>query len=184
MQFPILSLLVLLPLVGAAWAMLAPGDEAARANNARWTALITTLAEFVLGVVLWLSFDLDSAAFQFVERIDLFAPYFSWHLGVDGIAMLLIVLSVFLMPICVLASWESIGRALPECKAAFLLMVTLMIGVCASLDLFLFSLFFEGGLIPMYLIIGIWGGARPIYASYKFFLYTRLGSVLMLLAML
>ena len=184
MNFPILSLLILLPLVGAAWAMMAPGDEAARANNARWTALIVTLAEFVLGVMLWLSFDTGSAAFQFVEKLDLFAPYLSWHLGVDGIAMLLIMLSVFLMPICILASWESISKRVPEYMAAFLLMETLMIGVFASLDLFLFYLFFEGGLIPMYLIIGIWGGARRIYASYKFFLYTLLGSVLMLVAML
>lgn len=184
MQFPILSLLVLLPLVGGAWALLAPGDEAARASNARWTALVVTLVEFALGVWLWLNFDIGSAAFQFVERIDLFAPYFAWHLGVDGIAMLLIVLSVFLMPICILASWESIQKRVPEYMAAFLLMETLMIGVFASLDLFLFYLFFEGGLIPMYLIIGIWGGARRIYASYKFFLYTLLGSVLMLLAML
>ncbi|MFC3713908.1 NADH-quinone oxidoreductase subunit M [Sphingoaurantiacus capsulatus] len=184
MHFPILSLLILLPLVGGAWALLAPGDEAARANNARWTALIVTLAEFVLGVLLWLNFDTSTAAFQFVEKIDLFAPYFAWHLGVDGISMLLIALSVFLMPICILASWESIEKRVPEYMAAFLLMETLMIGVFASLDLFLFYLFFEGGLIPMYLIIGIWGGARRIYASYKFFLYTLLGSVLMLLAML
>jgi NADH-quinone oxidoreductase subunit M len=184
MNFPILSLLILLPLAGAAWAMLAPGDEAARANNARWTALVVTLVEFALGVILWLNFDTASAAFQFVEKVDLFAPYLSWHLGVDGIAMLLIVLSVFLMPICILASWESISKRVPEYMAAFLLMETLMIGVFASLDLLLFYLFFEGGLIPMYLIIGIWGGARRIYASYKFFLYTLLGSVLMLLAML
>ncbi|MDO9487232.1 MAG: NADH-quinone oxidoreductase subunit M, partial [Sphingomonadaceae bacterium] len=154
MNFPILSLLILLPLAGAAWAMLAPGDEAARANNARWTALIVTLAEFALGVILWLSFDISSAAFQFVEKVDLFAPYLSWHLGVDGIAMLLIMLSVFLMPICILASWESIQKRVPEYMAAFLLMETLMIGVFASLDLLLFYLFFEGGLIPMYLIIG------------------------------
>jgi NADH-quinone oxidoreductase subunit M len=184
MNFPILSLLILLPLAGAAWAMLAPGSEESRAANARWTALVVTLVEFALGVLLWLSFDTGSAAFQFVEKIDLFAPYLSWHLGVDGIAMLLIVLSVFLMPICILASWESIEKRVPEYMAAFLLMETLMIGVFASLDLFLFYLFFEGGLIPMYLIIGIWGGARRIYASYKFFLYTLLGSVLMLLAML
>jgi NADH-quinone oxidoreductase subunit M len=184
MQFPILSLLILLPLVGATWALVAPGDEVARANNARWTALVVTLVEFALGVLLWVNFDLDSAAFQFVENINLFAPYFAWHLGVDGIAMLLIVLSVFLMPVCILASWDSITKRVPEYMAAFLFMETLMLGTFASLDLFLFYLFFEGGLIPMYLIIGIWGGARRIYASYKFFLYTLLGSVLMLLAML
>ncbi len=179
-----LSVLVLLPVVACAWVLLAPGDDHARAHNARNTALIVTLIELVLSVALWRSFDTSTAAFQFVERVDLFAPYLSWHLGIDGIALMLIVLSTFLMPLCILASWQSIGTRVPEYMAAFLLMETLMLGVFASLDLFLFYLFFEGGLIPMYLIIGIWGGARRIYASYKFFLYTLLGSVLMLLAML
>ena len=179
-----LSVLVLLPILACAWILLAPGDDHARAHNARNTALIVTLLELVLSVALWRSFDTSTAAFQFVERVDLFAPYLSWHLGIDGIALMLIVLSTFLMPLCILASWQSIGTRVPEYMAAFLLMETLMLGVFASLDLFLFYLFFEGGLIPMYLIIGIWGGARRIYASYKFFLYTLLGSVLMLLAML
>ncbi len=184
MTFPVLSVLVLLPLLGAAWILLAPGGEDARAANARVTALVVTLLELALGIALWLTFDTSTAAFQFVERIDLFAPFLSWHLGIDGIALMLIMLSVFLMPFCILASWQSIHTRVPEYMAAFLLMETLMLGVFASLDLFLFYLFFEGGLIPMYLIIGIWGGARRIYASYKFFLYTLLGSVLMLLAMI
>jgi len=182
--FPVLSLLVLLPVVACTWVLLAPGSEAVRATNARWSALAVTLIELAIGTVLWLRFDTTSAAFQFVEQVDLFAPYLSWHLGIDGIALMLIMLSVFLMPLCILASWTSIERRVPEYMAAFLLMETLMLGVFASLDLFLFYLFFEGGLIPMYLIIGIWGGARRIYASYKFFLYTLLGSVVMLLAML
>jgi len=179
MGFPVLSVLILLPLAGAAWILFSGSAE-----NARWTALIVTLVELAIGIALWLSFDNSTAAFQYVENLPLFAPYFSWHLGIDGIALMLIVLSVFLMPLCILASWTSIQKRVPEYMAAFLLMETLMLGVFASLDLFLFYVFFEGGLIPMYLIIGIWGGARRIYASYKFFLYTLLGSVLMLLAML
>ena len=179
MGVPMLSVLILLPLVGAGWILFNGGDA-----NARMTALVVTLVEFVIGVALWLNFDSSTAAFQYVENLPLFAPYFSWHLGIDGIALMLIVLSVFLMPLCILASWTSIEKRVPEYMAAFLLMETLMLGVFASLDLFLFYVFFEGGLIPMYLIIGIWGGARRIYASYKFFLYTLLGSVLMLLAML
>ncbi len=184
MTFPILLVIVLLPLVAALWVLLAPGSDDARAANARITALVVTLIELALGIALWLAFDTSTAAFQFVERVDLFAPFLSWHLGIDGIALLLIVLSTFLMPFCILASWTSIQKRVPEYMAAFLLMETLMIGVFAAQDLFLFYLFFEGGLIPMYLIIGIWGGARRIYASYKFFLYTLLGSVLMLLAMI
>jgi len=179
MGFPVLSVLILLPLAGAAWILFSGSAE-----NARWTALIVTLVELAIGIALWLGFDNSTAAFQYVENLPLFAPYFSWHLGIDGIALMLIVLSVFLMPLCILASWTSIQKRVPEYMAAFLLMETLMLGVFASLDLFLFYVFFEGGLIPMYLIIGIWGGARRIYASYKFFLYTLLGSVLMLLAML
>ena len=184
MTFPILTTIVLLPVVAALWVLLAPGSDDRRATNARITALVVTLLELALGVVLWLSFDTSTAAFQFVERADLFAPFLSWHLGIDGIALMLIVLSTFLMPFCILASWTSIQTRVPEYMAAFLLMETLMIGVFAAQDLFLFYLFFEGGLIPMYLIIGIWGGARRIYASYKFFLYTLLGSVLMLLALI
>ena len=181
---PLLSILILLPLAGAAWVLSAGGEEVARARNARVTALLVTLVELGIGVALWLGFDNASPAFQYVEKLDLFAPWFSWHLGIDGIALMLIVLSVFLMPLCILASWSSIQKRVPEYMAAFLLMETLMLGVFAAKDLFLFYVFFEGGLIPMYLIIGVWGGARRIYASYKFFLYTLLGSVLMLLAML
>jgi NADH-quinone oxidoreductase subunit M len=183
--FPILSTMILLPLVAAAWIMLAGrGDEATSQRNARMTALIATLINFALGVLLWLGFDTGSPEFQFVEKVELFGPYFAWHLGVDGISMLLIVLSVFLMPICILASWEAIGTRVKEYMVAFLLMEALMIGVFSALDIVLFYIFFEGGLIPMYLIIGVWGGKRRIYASFKFFLYTLLGSVLMLLAML
>ncbi|MEE4351123.1 MAG: NADH-quinone oxidoreductase subunit M [Pacificimonas sp.] len=184
MTFPILSVMILLPLVTGALMLVMPGSEDSRANTARWLALGTTLVELILGIVLWLNFDIGSSAFQFQENVPLFAPYFSWALGIDGISLVLIALSVFLMPICILASWEAIRTRVPEYMAAFLLMEALMIGVFAATDLFLFYVMFEGGLIPMYLIIGIWGGANRIYASYKFFLYTLLGSVLMLLAMM
>ncbi len=175
--FPILTLLVAVPLFAGVACLFV------RAEAARWIALLATLVAFALGVVLWLNYDIGGAQWQFVESVPLFGR-FAWALGIDGIALLLIILSVFLMPICILASWDAIQKRVPEYMAAFLLMESLMIGVFAAQDLFLFYLFFEAGLIPMYLIIGIWGGANRIYASYKFFLYTLLGSVLMLIAML
>src|SRR4028118_404210 len=178
MDFPILSLMIALPLLAA----LACLFVSARA--ARWVALGTTLLLFVLGLLLWANYDIGGAQWQFVERISLGTPYLNWSLGIDGIALMLIMLSVFLMPICIGASWRSIEKRVPEYMAAFLLMEALMIGVFAAQDLFLFYIFFEGGLIPMYLIIGIWGGVERIKASYKFFLYTLFGSVLMLIAMI
>ncbi len=186
LSFPILSIMLAVPLAAALLILFAPGDTEQRNRFARSTALIATLIDFALGIILWLTFDQSAGApaWQFVERADLFAPWFSWALGIDGIALMLIVLSVFLMPICIGASWVAIEKRVPEYMAAFLLMETLMIGVFAAQDLFLFYIFFEAGLIPMYLIIGIWGGAERIYASYKFFLYTLLGSVVMLVAML
>ncbi len=174
-----LSAMILLP-VAAALLVLWLDD----AGRARLVALATTLVLLAMGLVLWAGFDSTTAAFQFTERHELFGGLFSWHLGIDGISLVLILLSVFLMPLCVLAGWDSIRERVPEYLAAFLLMEALMIGVFAAMDILLFYLFFEAGLIPMYLIIGIWGGKRRIYASYKFFLYTLLGSVLMLLAIL
>ncbi len=173
----ILTLMITLPLLAALACLYVSTDQA------KWLALAATLANFVLGIVLWINFDPGGAQWQFQEMIPLFGR-FSWSLGIDGIALMLIMLSVFLMPICVAASWDSITKRVGEYMAAFLLMEALMIGVFAAQDLFLFYIFFEAGLIPMYLIIGIWGGANRIYASYKFFLYTLLGSVLMLVAML
>jgi len=177
--FPILSLMLLVPMIGAV-ACLVAGERLSRQ-----IALGATLLDFGLGVLLWLNFDSGAghAQWQFVERVPLFAG-FSWALGIDGIALMLIVLTVFLMPICIGASWVSVEKRLGEYYAAFLFMETLMIGVFSAQDLYLFYIMFEAGLIPMYLIIGIWGGADRIYASYKFFLYTLLGSVLMLIAML
>ena len=175
--FPVLSLLLALPLAaGIACLWLGAGA-------ARWTALAATLGALALGILLWANYQIGGPQWQFTERLGLFGP-FAWALGIDGIALMLIMLTLFLMPICILASWTAIRERVPEYMAAFLLMETLMIGVFAAQDIFLFYLFFEAGLIPMYLIIGIWGGKERIYAAYKFFLYTLLGSLLMLIAML
>ncbi len=178
-SFPILSLMLAVPMVGAVACLFVS------AQSARWTALIATLINLVLGIILWMSFDQSpgAAEWQFQEYAPIFGR-FAWALGIDGIALMLIALTVFLMPICIGASWEAVQKRVGEYMAAFLFMETLMIGVFAAQDIFLFYIFFEAGLIPMYLIIGIWGGADRIYASYKFFLYTLLGSVLMLVAML
>ncbi len=175
--FPILSLMLLVPLVGAIACLFS------EAKTARIIALVATLANLGLGIILWANYDIGGAQWQFTERADLFAG-FQWALGIDGIALMLIVLSVFLMPICIGASWSSITKRVGEYMAAFLMVEVLIIGVFTAQDLLLFYIFFEAGLIPMYLIIGVWGGDNRIYASYKFFLYTLLGSVLMLIAML
>ena len=180
----ILSITTFLPAVGALFILAVSGGEAARARNARWIALITTIVVFVLSLVVWYEFDGKTAAFQFVEQAPWLGGGISYHMGVDGISMLFVVLTAALMPFCILASWDSIENRVPEYMVAFLALETLMIGVFCALDLFLFYLFFEGGLIPMFLIIGVWGGKRRVYASFKFFLYTLLGSVLMLLAIL
>src|SRR5687768_668980 len=153
------------------------------ASAARWIALVTTLVELAIGAWLWSAYDPDGPQWQFVERLDL-GGGIAWALGIDGIALVLIMLTLFLMPICIGASWRAIEKRVPEYMAAFLLMQALMVGVFEAQDLFLFYIFFEGGLIPMYLIIGIWGGPERIKASYKFFLYTLLGSLLMLIAMI
>ena len=175
--FPVLSILIALPLLAGLACLFV------KANGARWIALIATLIDLAIGVYLWGAYDPAGAQWQFVENVPL-GGGIAWALGIDGIAMVLIMLSVFLMPICIGASWRAIDKRVPEYMAAFLLMEALMLGVFAAQDLFLFYVFFEGGLIPMYLIIGIWGGVERIKASYKFFLYTLFGSVLMLIAMI
>ena len=180
--FPILSLMLAVPLVASIVCLFVDG------RNARILALAATLIDFALGVMLWSHYQvaspgLSAAQWQFTERAPLFAG-FQWALGIDGIALVLIMLTVFLMPICIGASWNSIEKRVPEYMAAFLFMETLMIGVFTAQDIYLFYIMFEAGLIPMYLIIGVWGGKDRIYASYKFFLYTLLGSVLMLIAMM
>jgi NADH-quinone oxidoreductase subunit M len=175
--FPILSAILALPLLGALACLLS------NANGARWIALGTTLATLLLCIGLWATYRIGGPQWQFTEYQAIFGR-FAWALGIDGIALMLIVLTAFLMPICIAASWTAIEKRVPEFMANFLLMETLMIGVFCAQDLYLFYIFFEAGLIPMYLIIGIWGGKDRIYAAYKFFLYTLLGSVLMLVAML
>ena len=176
-DIPVLSIMLAIPVVVAAMCLFV------RAELARIIALSATLLNLVLGLVLWLNYDPAGAQWQFTESFNVFGPI-GWRLGIDGISLTLIMLSVFLMPICIGASWTSIQKRVGEYMAAFLLMETLMIGVFASQDLLLFYIFFEACLIPMYLIIGIWGGQDRIYASYKFFLYTLLGSLVMLIAML
>ena len=175
--FPILSLLLAVPIIGGALCLFVS------ANAARWVALVATLIDLALGVWLWSLYQIGGPQWQFTEQLGILGP-FAWALGIDGIALMLILLTLFLMPICIAASWTAIEKRVQEYMACFLLMETLMVGVFCAQDIFLFYLFFEGGLIPMYLIIGIWGGAERIYASYKFFLYTLLGSVLMLIAIL
>ena len=182
--FGILSGLLVIPLVGAAFLLTLRGDDEAVRSNARWAALATTVATFLLSLVAWARFDTGSANLQLLESHAWLAETIRFKLGVDGFSMPFILLTTFLMPFCILASWESIEHRVKEYMVAFLVLETTMIGVFAALDLVLFYLFFEAGLIPMFLIIGIWGGRRRVYASFKFFLYTLLGSILMLLAIM
>jgi NADH-quinone oxidoreductase subunit M len=183
-DWPILSLVTFLPAVGALFILLVRGEEEMVAHNARMVALWTTLFTFALSLLLWTGFENSTAAYQFVEKHDWLGGNINYHMGIDGISMPFIILTTFLMPLCILASWESITVRVKDYMIAFLILETLMIGVFSSLDLILFYLFFEGGLIPMFLIIGVWGGKRRVYASFKFFLYTLAGSVLMLLAIM
>jgi NADH-quinone oxidoreductase subunit M len=182
--FGILTGLLVLPLVGAAFILAQRGDEASVESNARYAALAATVATFVLACFAWAQFDPANPGFQMVETHAWVSDAIKFKLGVDGFSFPFVVLTAFLMPFCILASWHSITKRVREYMVAFLILETLMIGVFVALDLVLFYLFFEGGLIPMFLIIGIWGGKRRVYASYKFFLYTLLGSVLLLLALM
>ncbi|WBL75494.1 NADH-quinone oxidoreductase subunit M [Bradyrhizobium xenonodulans] len=182
--WPILSVTTFLPLVGALIVYLSRGDDEAARRNARWIALWTTLITFAVSVILVMRFDPANADFQFVEKANWLATGITYHMGVDGISLPLVILTTAIMPFCIIASWKAITNRVREYMMAFLILETLMIGTFSALDLVLFYLFFEGGLIPMFLIIGVWGGPRRVYASFKFFLYTLLGSVLMLLAIM
>jgi NADH-quinone oxidoreductase subunit M len=183
--FPLLSLLTWLPMLGCVVIMLVRGDEAVVASNARWTALWTSLVVFALSLVLWVRFDQSDAGFQFVEDVTWLPQWgIAYKLGVDGISVLFVLLSTALTPICILASWDAITVRVREYMFAFLVLETMMVGMFAALDFVVFYIFFEGVLIPMYLIIGVWGGPRRVYAAIKFFLFTLTGSVLMLLALL
>jgi len=182
--FGILTGLTFLPLVGVAFLLTQTGEDEATLRNIRWATFLTTLATFALSLYAWAGFDTANPAFQFVEEKAWFGSGLSYKLGVDGFSMPLLLLTTFIMPFAILASFESITKRVREYMIAFLVLETLMIGVFCALDLVLFYLFFEGGLIPMFLIIGVWGGKRRVYASFKFFLYTLAGSLLMLIAIL
>jgi NADH-quinone oxidoreductase subunit M len=183
--WPILSVVTFLPSVGALLVyLLAWGSDEAANRNARWIALWTTLITFAVSLILVARFDASQPDFQFVEKTSWLASGITYHMGVDGVSLPFVILTTALMPICIIASWKSVTMRVREYMMAFLILETLMVGTFSALDLVLFYLFFEGGLIPMFLIIGVWGGPRRVYASFKFFLYTLLGSVLMLLAIM
>ncbi len=185
MDMPLLSLLVFLPLIGVLFLCLIKGGQETIAKNARHTALFTSLFVLLLALMLLVQFDPSDAGFQFVEQLTWMPSLgLSYHLGVDGISLFFVVLSAFLTPVCILASWTSIKTRVREYMIAFLVLETFMIGTFLALDSFLFYVFFEGVLIPMFLIIGVWGGERRVYSAFKLFLYTLLGSVVMLIALL
>ena len=184
-NFPLLSLLTFIPLIGAAFILAIRGEEEVVNRNARNVALWTSSAVFLLSLLLWTNFDSSTADFQFVEHVE-WMPAFNiaYHVGVDGISVLFVLLTTLLTPICVLASWESVQSRVKEYMIAFLVLETMMVGMFVALDMVLFYIFFEAVLLPMFLIIGVWGGPRRVYAAFKLFLYTLLGSVLMLVAVL
>ena len=184
-EWPLLSLVTFIPLIGAGFIFVIRGEEEVVARNARYVALWTSLVTFALSLFIWFGFERGTAAFQFVEEAN-WIPEFNiaYHMGVDGISMPFVLLSTILTPLCILASWDAIKTRVREYMIAFLVLETLMVGMFCALDFFVFYVFFEGVLIPMFLIIGVWGGPRRVYAAFKFFLYTLTGSVLMLLAIL
>jgi NADH-quinone oxidoreductase subunit M len=181
---PLLSLTTFLPLAGVLFILLVRAQDEVALMNIRRVALLTTVVTFVVSLGIWVNFDQANPGFQLVEETDWMGGFFSYRMGVDGISVMFVLLTTFLMPFCILASWRSVEHRVKEYMIAFLVLETLMIGVFCALDLVLFYVFFEGGLIPMFLIIGVWGGKRRVYASYKFFLYTLLGSLLMLVAIM
>src|SRR6476659_6721825 len=180
-HWPLLSLVTFLPLVGVGFIMTSRGDDAVVARNARNIALSTSLIVFALSIVLWVEFDPASAGFQFVERaswITIGGFSITYHMGIDGISLFFVLLSTLLTVLCILASWTNVHSQVREYMIAFLVLETMMVGVFCALDFVLFYVFFEAVLVPMFLIIGVWGGPQRIYAAFKFFLYTLLGSVL------
>jgi NADH-quinone oxidoreductase subunit M len=186
-HWPLLSLVTFLPLVGAAFILMARGEGSVVARNARFIALWTSLIDFAVSLLLWVQFDPNTADFQFVERanwVTLGGFQFTYHLGIDGISLFFVLLSTLLTFLSVISAWDAIQFRVKEFMISFLVLETLMVGIFCALDFVLFYVFFEGVLIPMFLIIGIWGGSNRIYSAFKFFLYTLLGSVVMLLAVL
>ncbi len=184
--FPFLSAIIFLPLIGALFILLfVHGDEESVVRNTKNAALWTTITTFFLSLILWVNFDPTTSEFQFEEKVPWIEGYnISYHLGVDGISVFLVLLTTFLMPFCILASWQSVTHRIREYMIAFLILESLMVGVFCALDFVLFYFFFEASLIPMFLIIGVWGAEDRVYAAFKFFLYTLVGSVLLLLALI
>ena len=184
-SWPILSLITFLPLVGVFFCLIVNGPKEAVDRNCRSAALLTSVVTFLISLLLWARFDVTKAGFQFEEKLDWVpALNIGYHMGIDGISLFFVLLSTLLTPICILSSWDAVHVRVKEYMIAFLVLETFMVGMFSALDLALFYVFFEGVLIPMFLIIGVWGGHRRVYAAFKFFLYTLLGSVLMLLAII
>ena len=184
LDWPVLSFTIFLPFLGALIIIFIKETEDS-INNIKWAALCVSLGTFILTCLIWFLFDKSNPNYQFIEKYHWFSDFkFYYHIGVDGISLFLILLSSFLTPFCILASWESIKQRVKEYMIAFLILETLIIGFFSAIDTLLFYIFLEAVLIPMFLIIGIWGGERRVYASFKFFLYTLLGSVLMLIAII
>ena len=181
MNFPILSSLILLPIVGALFIFFINSDK--NNKSTKYVSLFISLANLLLSLYLWLVFNKDTSNFQFVENRE-WLGIINYKVGIDGISILFVILTTFITPLCILSVNSTIKYRLKEFLISILVMESLMIGVFCSLDLVIFYLFFEGGLIPMFLIIGIWGGERRVYSAFKFFLYTLLGSVLMLVAII
>ena len=184
MNFPILSAIIFIPLIGAFFIFVTKGIQKNVEKNSKYVAIFSSLTNFLLSIFLWYSFDTTTADFQFVEKKNWMEGFINFQLGVDGISILFILLTTFIAPVCIFSAIHSIKFKIKEFLIAILVMETLMLGVFCSLDLVIFYLFFEGGLIPMFLIIGIWGGPKRVYSAFKFFLFTLLGSVLMLVAII
>jgi len=183
-DWPILSTVTFVPLVGVLFILLIRDDNEIGRRNIRNVALLTTVFNFVFSLYIWAAFDPSDPGFQMVEHAQWMGSGIAYRMGVDGISMLFVILTTFLMPLCILASWDSVQTRVKDYMIAFLILETMLIGVFCALDIVLFYVFFEAGLIPMFIIIGVWGGPRRVYASFKFFLYTLAGSVLMLLAIM
>jgi NADH-quinone oxidoreductase subunit M len=184
MDFPILSSLILLPIIGACFLFFSNDKDHKKTNTIKYVALFTSFVNFLISIYLWYLFDTSTSSFQFIEEKEWIKGFVNYKVGIDGISILFIILTTFISLLCIISVNNSIKSRLRDFLIAILVMESFMIGVFCSLDLFVFYLFFEAGLIPMFLIIGIWGGSRRVYSAFKFFLYTLLGSVLMLVAII
>ena len=184
MNFPILSSLILLPLVGSLFVLFIKDNDSKNYQSSKYVALFVSFANFLISIYLWYLFDNSTSEFQFIENKQWLKGFVNYKVGIDGISILFILLTTLITPLCIISIINSITSRVKEFLIAILVMESLMIGVFCSLDLIIFYLFFEGGLIPMFLIIGIWGGERRVYSAFKFFLFTLLGSILMLIAII